>query len=133
MLDPFRYIAPNETTAPKHAAIRASATAAHATCEQVIGGGTWLGEHMGHYSKEAAFAAINTACQELYAAILTHAPASADRAAAERCCRLARMAANEAVNTDERWAVGENSRRCRDNLIAARWQACAAIALHNWE
>jgi len=25
--------------------------------------------------------------------------------------------------------INENVRRCLDNLIAARWQACAAIAL----
>jgi hypothetical protein len=120
MIDPFAYIPPNEVTAPKHAAIRAAEVAARAAIQQ-IGGGSWQGDH----AAQAAYTAINDACRDFYAVIQQHAPPSADRAAAERCVRLARMAANEAVTTP----TPELLAQCADNLRAARWQACAAIAL----
>jgi hypothetical protein len=125
MIDPFAYQPPNEVTAPKHSAIRAAEVAARAAIQQQIGGGSWQGDHAGHYDAQAAYTAINDACRDFYAAIQQHAPPSADRAAAERCVRLARMAANEAVTTP----TPEILAQCADNLRAARWQACAAIAL----
>ena len=39
------------------------------------------------------------------------------------------MAANEAVTTVQTAELLELRRQCVDNLRAARWQACAAIAL----
>lgn len=130
--DPFRYIPPTEITSPKHAAIRAAEGAARSAIQQQIGGGSWQGDHAGHYDAQAAYTAINDACRSFYAAIVEHAPPSADRAAAERCVRLARMAANEAVTADPTAELLELRRQCVDNLRAARWQACAAIALHTW-
>lgn len=125
--DPYRYIAPNETTAPKHAAIRAAATEA-ALLPLHPGDGCDL---------QGLFAHISGRVKALHVAILEHAPPSADRSAAERCCRLARMLANEAVL----WANTHNDldegRRLMslayDQIMLARMQACAAIALHNWE
>ena len=129
MTDPFEYQPPNEGTAPKHAAIRAAEAEARAAIHQQIGGGTWHGDHAGHYDAQMAYTAINDACRLFYAAILEHAPPSADRAAAERCVRLARMAANEAVTATPTAELLELRRQCVDNLRAARWQACAAVAL----
>lgn len=125
--DPFRYIPPDGTTRPKHAAIRDAEAAARAAIQQQIGG-TWQGDHAGHYDAGAAYSAISDACRSFCAAIVEHAPPSADRAAAERCVRLARMAANEAVTAGPADLL-ELRRQCADNLRAARWQACAAIAL----
>ena len=117
MTDPFVYIAPNEHTTPRYTAIRARADQTRAEVIAAIGA-----------DRSSAYRAINSACESLYATIIALAPASADRAAAERCCRLARMAANERVTA----APEEHARldaRILDEIDGARWQACAAIAL----
>ena len=132
MIDPFVYQPPNEITAPRYAAIRAAEAAARTAIQQQIGG-SWQGEawtdHAGHYDAHAAYTAINDACRSFYVVIQEHAPPGADRAAAERCVRLARMAANEAVTTTPTAELVELRRQCVDNLRAARWQACAAVAI----
>lgn len=119
MTDPFVYQRPNDTTRPLYAAIRAAESAARAAIQRQL-------DSTG--PAQAAYDAINDVCRSFHAAIMEHAPLSADRAAAERCVRIARMAANEAVaaGPDD---VAELRRQCVDNLRAARWQACAAIAL----
>lgn len=127
--DPFTYIAPSDSTRPKHAAITAAEQAARTEVDAVIGAGPWRGERMEHYDAAAAHAAIGAATRALYDAIQAHAPASADRSAAERCARVARMAANaavQAVDTDER---DRFIRLARDHITMAGWQARAAIAL----
>jgi hypothetical protein len=125
MMDPFRYVAPNETTAPKHAAVRAAATEA-----------TLLPLHPGEgCDLQGLFAHINERVKAFYDAILEQAPASADRSAAERCCRLARMLANEAVLMANVHSDLDEARRlmslARDQIMLARMQACAAIALNS--
>ena len=131
--DPFVYHAPTEITAPKYAAIRAAEVDARAAIQKQIGG-SWQGEawtdRPGDRDTQMAYTAISDACRAFHAAIVEQAPPSPDRSAAERCVRLARMAANEAVtaSTDE---VLELRRQCLNNLRAARWQACAAIALQS--
>ena len=121
-VDPFEYRPPTEATAPKYDAIRRAEADAFGALHGV------LSTPPRARDKAAAYAVITQACRAFYDAIREHAPASADRSAAERCVRLARMAANEAVAQDHT----HESRQARiaiDQLVMARWQACAAIAL----
>lgn len=129
MTDPFRYIPPTDITAPKHAAINA----AHAECADrfghVLTGTPWLGDHAGHYDAQAAHEAITDAARAFFDVVRERAPPSADRSAAERCVRLARMNANEAIRSSDAAASADAVRRALDNLAEARLQANAAIAL----
>ena len=121
-VDPFEYRPPTEATAPKYDAIRKAEDAAFGALRDV------LAASPDKRDKPRAYADITRACRAFYDAIREHAPASADRSAAERCVRIARMAANEAVAQDHT----HESRQARiafDQLVMARWQACAAIAL----
>lgn len=134
--DPFVYIPPNERTAPLYAAIRDAHVHAIECC-------TYCVEQAGTLPTAGLHETVNDACKKFHDAIEANAPACADTSAALRCVRLARMAANEAIVVvfGDSLAVGhgfvrvpdgdiaENLRRCLDYLIAARWQACAAIAL----
>lgn len=124
--DPFKYIPPTGATAPKHAAINA----AHAVCADTFGhiltGTPWLGDHAGHYDPQIAHDEIGAAAKAFHDTIQREAPASADRSAAERCVRLARMHANEAILSAE---PADAVRRAFDALADARLQANAAIAL----
>lgn len=132
--DPFTYIAPTKVTAPKYAAIRAAADAAAAelgalfATDPKTGAQAWQAQHAGHDDKPSAYASINRVTKALYDAVQEHAPPSPDRSAAERCCRIARMAANEVVSAN----LPNGSiptRIALENIYLARWQACAAIAL----
>ena len=121
-VDPFEYRPPTEVTAPKYDAIRKAEDEAFWALHGV------LVVAPDKRDKPRAYADITQACRAFYDAIREHAPASADRSAAERCVRLARMAANEVVALDHT----HESRQARialDQLVMARWQACAAIAL----
>lgn len=125
-MDPFVYIPPTPETAPKHAAIRDAHTHAIEVCTHSV-------EQAGVLDARSLFTAVNAATKAFHDTIAERCPPSADTSAAMRCVRLARMACNEAIvcllpggiYTD----ADDNLRRCLDNLIAARWQACAAIAL----
>lgn len=75
-----------------------------------------------------AYTKINDACRTLVEVIDANAPDSADKTAAIRCVRIARMAANAAVQDFNTIGCGLHARRAIDNLYAAQWQACAAIA-----
>ena len=123
--DPYRYIAPTETTAPKYAAIRAAAAEAALLP---------LHESPG-CDIQGLFEHINGRLRALHATILEHAPSSSDLVAAEQCCRLARMLANEAVLTANVHSDLDEARRlmslARDQIMLARMQACAAIALNS--
>ena len=121
-LDDYTYHPPTDVTRPRYAAIRAVAAEAQGTIEQALRG--FFG-----FGTPDAYGAISDACRRLHRVIATMAPVSADRAAAERCCRLARMAANEAVTTTNPADLARRLTRCLDEIDAARWQACAAIAL----
>lgn len=140
MRDPFTYQPPNERTAPLYAAIRAAHVHAIECC-------TYSVEQIGNLPTSSLYDAVNDACKRFHDTIEASAKPSADTSAALRCVRLARMAANEAIAlavADARTSrkdpgvlhvpnldIDENVRRCLDNLIAARWQACAAIALED--
>ena len=119
MKDPFTYRPPNEKTAPLHKLIREAesdaADAFHAMW-------SWRDAHPDADAQDA-YGEINRVTHDLYDVIEATAPGCADKAAAQRCVRLARMAANEGLHS------GEARRQALDNLRAARWQACAAIAL----
>lgn len=139
MRDPFTYQPPNERTAPLYAAIRAAHVHAIECCTYSVE------QAGGEFPAAGLYETVNEACKRFHDCIEASAKPSADTSAALRCVRLARMAANEAIalavadahasredpgvlhapNLD----IDENVRRCLDNLIAARWQACAAIAL----
>jgi len=121
--DPYRYIAPTPETARKHKAIRDAATEAALLPLQV--------DEV--RPLQALYAHISHRLRSLHEAIIEHAPASADRSAAERCCRLAWMLASEAVTTaNVHGDIGEGRRLmslAHDQIMLARMQACAAIAL----
>jgi len=112
-VDAYQYIPPNETTAPRHAAVRSAALACAA-----------------ELAVPAGFAHVADACRAFSAVCAAVAPRSADLAAAERCIRLARMLANEALtakNDPERHA--HLLSLASDELTKARMQTCAAVAL----
>ena len=129
MIDPFRYIPPTDVTAPKHDAVNA----AHAECadrfSHVLTGTPWLGDYAGHYDARVAHEAITDAARAFFDVVREHAPPSTDRSAAERCIRLARMNANEAIRSSDAATSADAVRRALDNLAEARLQANAAIAL----
>ena len=132
--DPFHYHAPNEITAPKYAAINAAADALTATLatilvtDPVTGANAWAGDHMAHHDLKAGFDAINAGAKTLYDTIREHAPDCDDRATAERFARLARMAANHHL---AKGMPGGSiaARAAFENILIARWSACAAVAL----
>lgn len=132
MIDPFEYIPPNEITGPKHFEVNAAHKACVATFGHILTGTPWLGEHAGHYDPQVAHDSIAGAARVLFRTVQTYAPLSADRAAAERCVRLARMHANEAIRSQLPTDAANSVRRAFDALADARLQANAAIALHAW-
>lgn len=122
MRDPFTYIPPNETTAPKYAAIREATAAAEKTIAEA------LFDHDANKAERVPlFAKIGAATKALHDCIEATCPAGPDTSAALRCARLARMAANEAIVSEVNF---DRARRLAfDQLLLARWQACAAVAL----
>lgn len=126
MRDPFTYIPPNDTTAPKYAAIRAAWDRALTVCLDAV---------VDDCDPAQRHKVVGEATRALADVIMEQAPPSSDdTSAAYRCVRLARMAANEAIT---RRTAGDHVdtknliRVMTDNLLAARWQACAAIALED--
>lgn len=80
---------------------------------------------------------INATTRAFLVVIDTTAPDSADKTAAIRCARLARNAANEAIQTCQRegdtpihrWTtVDVLEQMAHTEVTKARWQACSAIA-----
>lgn len=119
----FTYHAPTEETRPKYDAIRAAEQACQEFATKV----------------SCAAADYFDRCTDVYRAfaevILANAPPSADRSAAIRCVRLARMATNEsAVEWRKTGGAGSTQELDRldelatQNITMARWQANAAIA-----
>jgi hypothetical protein len=108
--DSYQYIPPNAETAPRHAAVRSAAFA----CAAEI-------------AAPASFQVVSDACRTFSAVCAAVAPRSADLAAAERCIRLARTLANDALlaKADQARLLSLAS----DEITKARMQACAAIAL----
>jgi len=131
MVDPFEYIPPNDITGPKHAEVNAAHKACADTFGHVLTGTPWLGEHAAHYDAQVAHDSITGAARTFFRTVQTYAPPSADRAAAERCVRLARMHANEAIRSPIPADAANSTRRAFDALADARLQANAAIALES--
>jgi len=140
----FTYHPPTEDAGPKYAAIgRATATCVSLVLEQ-------FQKAQGVDDLQPIFREITGACHGLAHVINTMAPESADKAAAIRCVRLARMAANETVLTlskipplphgHMRGDLSEEQAqvladRATDivrifdaEMLKARWQANSAIA-----
>lgn len=113
----FTYVPPDERTGPLHARLR---DAERACAEQVM---------IALDSPGPQFTAINDACRTFAHVINETCPESADKDAAIRCVRLARMAANESLIAPRTVPIAQLRHQCFDNLRAARWQASAAIAL----
>jgi hypothetical protein len=124
MNDPYVYITPNELAVPKYKAIRAAYDRSCTILAQVE-------HHKEHGTKSnlGDYNLIGNGCRTFHEAILLHAPPSADRTAAERCCRLARILAKEAVNAHDRVEAKRFMVLAYDELLKAKMQACAAIAL----
>lgn len=120
LAEQFTYHPPTDETAPKYAAIREAAD----RCIEVIAG-----------NAEHSYDVINTVTRAFAEAIMEHAPRCADRTAAIRNVRLARMVANEVAS------YVQQGRRMPDviqdamadkfslTILEARWWACSAIAL----
>lgn len=124
----FGYHPPTEETAPKYAAIREAEQQCARELVDALGGLAL---------NQAPFARINAATRCFAEAIDANAPDSADKSAAIRCVRLARNAANEAVVVFGEAARGSTASETRfpfllqvlaEQLLLARWQACAAVA-----
>ena len=131
--DTYQYVPPNAETSPRFAAVRA------AEAECVIALNVALRDHAGPVGLFApnvkpkatpeSFASVADACRAFAAVCATVAPRSADLAAAERCIRLARMLANEALGPVDRSRAAYLLGLARDELTKARMQTCAAVAL----
>lgn len=126
----FTYHAPTEETAPRYAAIRATEAEAVNACLAAV-----TDPEGGPLSKR--FALVNQATRCFAEVIDSNAPDCADKAAAIRCVRLMRNAANEAIAIANANANGaeEDGDTARALLIVAmaeatkaRWQANSAIA-----
>jgi len=130
--DSYQYIAPNSTTLPRHAAVRAAETACVGALTVVLYDHAGLGALSPPGKPRAtpeSFSAVSDACRTFSAICAAVAPRSADLAAAERCIRLARMLANEALGVPERSRASYVFGLALDELTKARMQTCAAIAL----
>lgn len=136
MIDPFAYRPPTPATTPRYAHLRALEAAAADTLRKAAGPVVEPNALMvgaAATATPADFAAVNAACKALYDGILAVCPASADRSAAERCVRLARMRANEAMVQARGRVDALTPARILEGayeaLRDARMQACAAVAL----
>lgn len=122
----FSYHLPTADTSPRYAAIRAAEQACH---DVVTAHLSQIGVGVADYDR------VNAITRAFAAAIVAHAPASADTTAAYRSVRLARNAMNEWVaarlaKAPETIGLVDEARR---QLVLARWQACAAIACAPFE
>lgn len=101
--------------AEKHVAIRDAETACAAAISEAITGGD--------------FAAVGSACFTFATVINEQCPESADKSAAIRCVRIARMAANEAVLQARKIGPATTERQASDLAIAAN--QCGGLALQH--
>lgn len=130
--DTYQYIPPTAETAPRFAAIRDAETACVNALTVALYDHAGLGDLAPAEKPKAwpeSFAAVAEWCRAFAAVCAAVAPRSADLAAAERCIRLARMLANEALGPVERPHAKHLFGLALDELTKARMQACAAVAL----
>lgn len=134
----FTHHPPTPETAPKYAAIREAESVAARPLVAILNGGTL-----------ATYDAVNTSCRAFVEAVDANAPGGDDKAAAIRCVRLARNAANEALALhatenaghplagarppESDWQQPSYNvimlvREAEAELRRARWQANSAIA-----
>ncbi len=115
----WTYHPPTEVTGPKYAAIRAAAEAVEALATKCLASDT-----------QVSFDEVNEAVYAYAQVVDREAPDSANKTAAIRCCQLARNALNESLVMKQRKQyyvpVIEIA---RGEIVKARWQACAAVAL----
>ena len=123
--DLFTYIAPNDDTLPRHQRIRRAQSEVGAGLKVAV----FPEDHAYQLSTAESFGLINDACKHFADEISAVCPPSADRSAAERCVRLARMLANEAVIVPLFEQKTKTLELAQDQLMLARMQACAAVAL----
>lgn len=134
--DLFVYQPPNSDTAPRYKAITDAWKACHISVEETLEPFVCyqsLCVGAADRPKPVDYAAINDACKAFFDVVQKVCPPSADRTAAERCIRLARMKANEAmypmldnVTAD---LPGQIGRAALMDLLSAKHQAAASIAL----
>jgi len=129
--DLFVYHAPNSDTAPRYKAIADAWGRCHRILDRVME--NFVAIEPPAVPTPDAYAEVNAACKAFYDVIQKVCPPSADRSAAERCVRLARMKANEAMcpmhencTADLPGKLGEAALM---ELLNAKHQAAASIAL----
>lgn len=111
--DPFVYVAPNAVTGPWYAELSVEERRVRSALAGVGG-------------PAVDFELINKICKVFYDTVDKLCPASADKSAALRCVRLARMTANEMAKFGRTQAL----ERDLDTLLRhARFQASASIAM----
>lgn len=134
--DPFKYLEPNADTTPRYKAITEAWKSCCSSVEETLRpficyqslciGAT-------DRPKPKDYAAINEACKAFFDVIQKVCPPSADRTAAERCIRLARMKANEAMypmcENPTADLPGKIGAAALMDLLSAKHQAAASVAL----
>jgi hypothetical protein len=134
----FTYWPPTEATAPRYAAIREAEQALHALFAMLRARGErWVAEfsiqreHPGGRLTVADCEEVNARTRAFAEVLDAQAPDGADKAAAYRCIRLARNAANEFIMACVTYQspCADVLRIAADEIVKARWQACSAVAL----
>ena len=132
--DLFTYIAPTSITTPRYAAVREACDACITEVWRVAGPIVEFEELFMGIQPVATpkdYAAISDACRAYLAVCVAQAPRSADLSAAERCIRLGRMLANEAIGAHNAHpsVPSRLALLAQEEFLKARLQTCAAIAL----
>lgn len=102
--------------------LRDAAGACRAVVERAVDGGDLADDVQ-------PLALIDTACRSLAQTIAEHCPPSADRAAAERCVRLARVLGGQATTQPLAAQREYMLRMAIDDLLRAEMQAALSVAL----
>jgi hypothetical protein len=121
--DPFVFTPSTPETAPRYQAIERE----FASCCDAIDRVLMPFATPGHTPTPSDYEAVNGACKAFYEAIRKVCPPSEDRAAAERCVRLARMKANAAMRPSLPIKLVAESAFLE--LLNAKLQANVSIAL----
>lgn len=121
--DLFVYHPPTPETAPRYQVIARE----FESCRDVFARVLTPFVTPGHTPTPSDYEAVNAACKAFHALIQKVCPPSEDRAAAERCVRLARMKANEAMRPSLPVKLVAESAFLE--LLNAKLQANASIAL----
>jgi hypothetical protein len=123
----FTYHPPTEADKVKHKKLIEAHTACHNVYNLVM-----FDSRGAELTWPTLFKRIAEATKAFALIVNDVAPGSADKSAAIRCLRLARMAANEALLAQRHGEASEAAHfmvMATDELFKARWQASAAIAL----